>query len=82
MSWQPIKSAPRDGTPILVFVPPTYDWDKGYCAVAEWDDGDWAAAECRGAEVFGWITPTGPTHWMPLPSPPDLTPATGDPERL
>ena len=59
MEWQPIETAPKDGTPILGFA-------DGKQAIVEWleywklcvwgsfaDDGKW------------W-----PTHWMPLPPPP------------
>lgn len=63
--WQPIESAPKDGTEILL------GWPKmrmsGY-----WDtfkSNDWATDR--------WMTSRGvykgkhsPTHWMPLPEPP------------
>lgn len=55
--WQPIETAPKDGTPILVC-------DKGpYAYVAEWfqHSRTWI-----GADKMYWE----PTHWMPLPEPP------------
>lgn len=56
MSWQPIESAPKDKTQILV-------WDNA-CIIAYYEtalDG-WRDAQ----EMF----PLEPTHWMPLPEPP------------
>lgn len=63
MNWQPIETAPKDGTEIL-----TCDKGLGF-SVRYWgenEDGDnvWLP-RIRG--VF-------PTHWMPLPSPPEETP--------
>lgn len=58
MEWQPIETAPKDGTRILTY-------RQGYVenmAVA------WSY-ELGWHPVFGDIWPN-PTHWMPLPSPP------------
>lgn len=66
--WQPISTAPKDGTEILV------------CAcgnswfVVFWDD--------KLGNTHCWQTPDGvayhndlPSHWMPLPAiPPDCNP--------
>lgn len=54
MDWQPIASAPKDGSPILT-------WDGEAMFVVEWDAQSWYDADA-------W--PRQPTHWMPLPSPP------------
>jgi hypothetical protein len=62
MEWQPIETAPKDGTWVLGFFP--------YYGVnqMQWHDGN------RKLEhhwmLFGRLTPTDPTHWMPLPEPP------------
>jgi hypothetical protein len=68
--WQTIKTAPRDGTDILVYA-------ECFCLVVSWDD--------EAAPSHPWITADGPsysfglfTHWMPLPTPPD---AGGDGDR-
>jgi hypothetical protein len=57
MDWQPIETAPRDGTEILV-------WGGGHdVASVWWQDGDedvW----------FNGDVIVHPTHWMPLPKPP------------
>lgn len=54
--WQPIETAPKDGTQILVAF-------NGRRATARWD---------RGWSVCGWWTGDGSSiqHWMPLPEPP------------
>lgn len=104
MTWQPIETAPRDGTHILVY----YDHDadpyhdpeeqyhltkyatwaesgsfmdrKGYC-IAAWQPAFWESTDEYGS---GYHLPAwwfahqcddyeyvvNPTHWMPLPSPP------------
>lgn len=57
-AWQPIETAPKDGTYVLCGAPGStatvYFWNG-----AAWDDGDFFSNE------------TWPTHWMPLPSAPE-----------
>ena len=63
MEWQPIETAPIDGTEVLVFGPKQ---DGVYLAAYKY--GDWCVA---GPWDDGWtelLSP--PTHWMPLPEPP------------
>lgn len=62
MDWQPISSAPKDGTRVLC-------WNK------EWEApesgclyGPFWAANSLAADKGGWKYQ--PTHWMPLPEPP------------
>jgi hypothetical protein len=73
MQWQPIETAPKDGTTVLV-----------YCAA---DDG-FNIIEARWHEFHRWkgepnscgwdvcpfeadrSTEVFPSHWMPLPQPP------------
>lgn len=57
--WQPIETAPKDGTEILLFS----GWDIGLCY--------WRNDSC----FLGWTWGAGnrfnnPSHWMPLPQPP------------
>lgn len=58
MNWQPIETAPKDGTQVLVF-------GNGRYAVAHFDGEEW-----RDAGDIGWAGMHGednqPTHWMPL----------------
>lgn len=60
--WQPIETAPRDGTPILGYA-------DGKMATVKWNDYDfWDLFVCGSwAEDGEW----NPTHWMPLPDPPN-----------
>lgn len=59
--WQPIETAPKDGTEILVF-------DDGAYIVTPWIEGD----DQSGWWDNGFMDPP-PTHWMPLPAPPERT---------
>lgn len=70
--WQPIESAPRDG-PVLLFTPgrrkPVFEawWAQDY----EGGPGYWMtpiAPSGRGYTILAHV----PTHWMPLPAPPEI----------
>lgn len=65
--WQPIKTAPKDGSEILLahansvwvdqWIPSTsYEVRNG-------EGGCWMMCD-------QWTTPEIPSHWMPLPEPP------------
>lgn len=78
-TWQPIETAPKDGTKILLAVPPNERWDafifKTVLYNASVGEGLWYNEEWRWANdscecCWGRIYPTPPTHWMPLPEPP------------
>ena len=63
MAWQDIATAPKDGTPILGYVPRFAYEPK--CEVLAWVAGGWAAHDtCHES----------PTHWQPLPPPPSEEP--------
>jgi len=68
MNWRPIETAPKDGTEVLVLA--VYDDGPPAYAVAAWDGEEW-----RDVGDIGWGGMHGednqPTHWMPLPAPPD-----------
>lgn len=59
-TWQPIETAPKDGSDVLVFNPMTGPY------VSRFTDGEWP--------LHFWGFPgvwyPGVTHWMPLPPPP------------
>lgn len=60
MEWQPIETAPRDGTEVLLF-------QEGQRNVARW---------IQSAVGPVWCTPDAhalyrPSHWQPLPKPPE-----------
>ena len=73
MEWQPTKSAPRDGTRILAFVP-----HIGEIIIVQWGFAE------PGGEERQWTTDSeGPGYssgfedneiaaWMPLPQPPPM----------
>lgn len=69
-AWQPIETAPKDGTPILVY---SREASDPQIVLASWreyqgspDDGGW----------YDWWDNNAPeidatvTHWQPLPEPP------------
>lgn len=69
--WQPIESAPKDGTDILGYFP---DW-KRPIAVTCWMDYkslDHGVVTYHSQYWFTGIAmnKSNPTHWMPLPDPP------------
>lgn len=69
MEWQPIETAPKDGTWVLVWGPPAEDSDDdGPAAVVRWNGYFWEmdATDDRGE----FSPPFCETHWMPLPEPP------------
>lgn len=64
--WQPIETAPKDGTRVLLFVPP-YGPSTGHYEPARVNWGPnaslWVSHSVLNKEA-------APTHWMPLPTPP------------
>lgn len=71
--WQPIETAPKDGTPILVFSPYEKRDEPTNIIVARYGTANgeefWDYCEEMLSNVSGEIDPS-PTHWMPLPPPP------------
>jgi hypothetical protein len=59
--WQPISTAPKDGTSILIFE--ADDGTTGAVRVARWRD-DTIPTGWTGSEH-------APSHWLPLPQPPN-----------
>lgn len=65
--WQPIETAPKDGTCILCFTPDYLSHgfsDASGIDVLWWDAGAWQ----YNAEPVAFQ----PTHWRPLPEPPRI----------
>lgn len=60
--WQPIETAPKDGTPILV-------WIDDHVAEVEWDEDGWIGV---WEDISSSSGDDYPTHWMPLPEPPKV----------
>jgi hypothetical protein len=63
-TWQPIETAPVDGTRVLLFTPGR-GVDVGYWYQPDrlWDR-DWSSKKMARAEP--------PSHWMPLPAEPEV----------
>jgi hypothetical protein len=72
--WKPIETAPRDGTPILLWAPDYFENDP-HADVGEWSDRVGAWSSEVGMMEDGPIGDdpdlcNGPDNWMPLPLPP------------
>lgn len=57
IAWQPIETAPKDGTEILA-------WDGDDRKILRWALGRWDDWDEMPSALGK------PTHWMPLPEPP------------
>ena len=67
--WQPIETAPRDGTPILAAIPtPAISGQTHWRGVLFWSNGSGGFWLNRDNRV---LMPGDPTYWMPLPAGPD-----------
>ena len=63
MRWQPIETAPKDGTEVLMFCAP----DEMVTAL--WSYSHWSLVQCGSYADDSYLF-SDPTHWMPLPAPP------------
>ncbi len=61
--WQPIETAPKDGDWVL-------SWDGECLAIVHWSEYYEGFIVSHDAEEYAWQN-YSPTHWMPLPEPPD-----------
>jgi hypothetical protein len=69
MEWQPIETAPKDGTRILAYWPDIYANSSAVQCETWW--GPWGNSKSTWQTVWEWADgPNCPTHWMPLPEPP------------
>lgn len=72
--WQPIETAPRDGSQILVYRPQahlTNDPQVKVCRSVQHDKGCWEKTVPPGMDSTNFTDGyCKPTHWMPLPQPP------------
>jgi hypothetical protein len=65
--WQPIETAPKDGSGVLLWWPQWWhDAHSGY-----FKDNQWHSERA----IISWYEGNdngdpGPSHWMPLPTPP------------
>ena len=63
--WQPIKTAPKDGTWVILFLDVI---GRSICAYYSEAAGKWVGTWCVRLNERLY----NPTHWMPLPAPPML----------
>lgn len=79
-AWQPIETAPKDGTPIVVIGRLASDRDtKVRACVSQWGETpELSLVYVRGWSFIspGYMDTIEPTHWMPLPA----GPSTGEAE--
>lgn len=71
--WQPIETAPKDGTRILLgggkmFCEALEDWVTAPLS-AQWEHSYWLVGGTESGYVCLGVD--DPTHWMPLPAPPE-----------
>lgn len=59
--WQPIETAPKDGTKVLIY----HIRDKWMICAGHWPcNSYWSESYASNIKL------NNPTHWMPLPEPP------------
>lgn len=73
MSWQPIETAPKDGTTILLCCVGCVPHTGVYDDALGWIDFD-ADDSSRRKEWIDSCSRWSPIYWMPLPPPPEVTP--------
>ena len=72
-SWQPIATAPKNGTRVLVSSRAYGVTYYGFCHWQSFDDGSsgWIGGSFATIPPGCFSAFLNPTHWMPLPSPPE-----------
>lgn len=67
--WQPIETAPKDGTRILVTFQNFQDETRQSCV--RWSKGKgWLVGIDRTSRIALYLNRHTPTRWQPLPDPP------------
>ncbi len=62
--WQPIETAPKDGTDILLAA--HWRGERWLQGIGRWRDERYQ----ENTPGWGWTWYASPSHWMPLPNPP------------
>ncbi len=65
MDWQPIETAPRDGTPVFL-------WKNGFRGEHRYTEpgGSLCGKQWYQQSLMHCLWVENPTNWMPLPDPP------------
>lgn len=66
MVWQPIETAPKDGTFVLLYEREQYGHREGGVFMAMWDKNKGCWMLCKCTDLDDELI----THWMPLPDAP------------
>jgi hypothetical protein len=76
MTWNPIATAPRDGTKIDLWDGRRRTPDAYWSEIEEW----WCVDGLYGPdEPAPLAIVPAPTHWSPIPDPPEPLPCAADP---
>lgn len=75
-TWQPIETAPKDGTHLLLWYPDYHRkvWVGHYYSTETFEHGKLKRKSegwHNGADVMSMMRECKPTHWMPLPPAPN-----------
>ena len=106
-NWQPIATAPKDDTPVLLWLPkPLAAWgdpeggvgklERSHVVIGWYDPSDFhwekgrswevGVVEAGAADTEGGYScfpiRVAPTHWMPLPEPPQSGDRGADTKRV
>lgn len=65
MNWEPIETAPKDGTIVIGYDPKAKKWNVKFMAYHKTKTGGF----WRNEVVTGAFDPT---HWMQIPKPPNV----------
>jgi hypothetical protein len=72
MQWQPIETAPKDGSVIYLYCP-RFNCTRGSWKHDEYfrDEERWFSEDGDSESTGYYYVPLNPTHWMPIPTPPE-----------
>ena len=77
MTWQPIETAPKDNTAVIIAVPTEHKdgFIVGEAYFNPEQGGDWWWAGTSSGDYYAGpiieMNFWNPTHWQPLPPPPE-----------
>lgn len=73
--WRTIDTAPKDGTWVDVWCDDSKGYAPGRFTCVTWLDGAWRFPSYMSKPgTPGQALVTQPTHWMPIPGPPETEP--------